>query len=383
MAEDMAEDRGALRSVKRVIEPATRGLRFATRHDRLYEEATFLALVALAAGSGATTGGCLELREFAAVAGRVPTAEWVRVALRTCDAGVALRHLRASAARHLRTLRQRGELPAEIVVALGMHGIHRYGRTALGWLVRGRRERREGGTSRREKYMTAQCVTNRMWVTLDAVRVMPGDSLEVTFSTVCRRVRAVCRRAGVRPTLLMGRGSFTTGVPGRLGRHRTRWPVPWPNSPRIAAAIRRFMFGKIPAVSPMRIPGGRGREAPHAMIIRKRKKKEGKRPEGKHVAFATNMPSADPDAPYPRRWRTGIGYKMPRQTRMRTQGRDENVRAFCFVVSLMVHNAWTMMHSDRRAGGDGRKILMTPLKIIIVLEACEELGIRPPRKPPP
>jgi len=26
---------------------------------------------------------------------------------------------------------------------------------------------------------------------------------------------------------------------------------------------------------------------------------------------------------------------------------------------------------------------MTPLKIIIVLEACEELGIRPPRKPPP
>jgi len=144
----MAEDRGALRSVKRAIEPATRGRRFATRHNRLFEEATFLALVALAAGSGATTGGCLELRGIAAAAGRLPTAEWARVAMRTCDAGVALRALRSSTARQLRTLRRRDEIPAEIVVALGMHGIPRYGRTALGWLVRGRRE---GGTSRREK----------------------------------------------------------------------------------------------------------------------------------------------------------------------------------------------------------------------------------------
>jgi len=181
----------------------------------------------------------------------------------------------------------------------------------------------------------------------------------------------------------MDREFFTTGVLERLGRHRTRWLMPCPNSPRVAAAIRKFMSGKIPAVSPMRVSDGRGREAPHAMIIRKRKKKEGKRPEGKHVAFATNMLSADPDAPCPRRWGIEIGYKMPRQTRMRTSSRDENVRIFCFVVSLMVHNAWTMMHLDRRAGGDGRKIPMTPLKIIIILEACEELGIRPPRKPPP
>jgi len=139
MARDMAEDRGAPRSVKKAIEPATRGLRFATRHNRLFEEATFLALVALAAGSGATISGCLELREFAAVVDRVPTAEWARVAMRTCDADVALRALRSSAARQLRTLRRRDEIPAEIVVAFDMHGIPRYGRTALGWLVRGRR----------------------------------------------------------------------------------------------------------------------------------------------------------------------------------------------------------------------------------------------------
>jgi len=53
----------------------------------------------------------------------VPTAGRARVALRACDAGGTLRHLR--------TLRRRGELPGEIVIALGMHGIPRYWRTAL------------------------------------------------------------------------------------------------------------------------------------------------------------------------------------------------------------------------------------------------------------
>jgi len=57
MTKDMAEDRGAPRSVKKAIAPATRGLRFATRHNRLYEEATFLALVALAAAQAAPLGG--------------------------------------------------------------------------------------------------------------------------------------------------------------------------------------------------------------------------------------------------------------------------------------------------------------------------------------
>jgi len=63
------------------------------------------------------------------------------------------------------------------------------------------------------------------------------------------------------------------------------------------------------------------------------------------------------------------------------------VRIFCFVLSLMVHNAWTMMHSDRRARGDGRRIPRAAFKILLVLEACGGPGIqawrRPPRKPPP
>jgi len=75
MTRDMAGDRGDPRSVKKAIASAARVLRFATRHNRPSGEATFLALVALAAGSGATTGGCPGLRGLAAAAGGVPTAE--------------------------------------------------------------------------------------------------------------------------------------------------------------------------------------------------------------------------------------------------------------------------------------------------------------------
>jgi len=174
MGQDMA-NRSALRAVTRAVAPAVQGLRTATRPNKKHGAGTIYALIALAVGSGATAGRCLELREFTVVADRVPTAEWPRVVMRTCDAGVALR---APAARQLRSLRGRGEIPAEIVVTFDMHGIPKYVRTTLEWLVRGRCEGDVSqGTSRMERYMTAQCAANMMWVVPGTVRVMPGDSV--------------------------------------------------------------------------------------------------------------------------------------------------------------------------------------------------------------
>jgi len=240
MAKDAAGDGGAPRPVKGAIAPAARGPGFATRHNRPSGEAASLALVAPAAGSGATAAGCHGLRGLAAAAGRVPTAGRARVAMRTCDAGVALR---SSAARQLRTLRRRDEIPAEIVVALGMHGIPRYGRTALGWLVCGRRE---GGTPGRERHMTAQCAANRMWVTPGAVRVTPGDSVEVAFSTVYRRVRAVRQYRGM-PCM----PSAMTISPGSSPRRRSvrRWRSVPPASHARSATRARPAVGTLPATA--------------------------------------------------------------------------------------------------------------------------------------
>ena len=235
--------------------------------------------------------------------------------------------------------------------------------------------------------MTAQCAANGMWITMDAVRAVPGDPVEAAFSTVYGYVLAVCARAGVRPVLPVDRELLATRVLERLGRRMTRWLMPCPNYPHVAAALRVYAARRRRRVSATRISDGRGREAPYTMIIRKRKRRVSDGPEGKHIAFASNSPSPGPDTLYPRRWRIEISYKMLKQTRMRTSSRDEHVRIFCFVVSLMVHNAWIMLHSDRIAGGDDRRIPKTTLKMLTLLEFCQEYGVRPwlrlPRKLPP
>jgi len=86
--------------------------------------------------------------------------------------------------------------------------------------------------------MTAQCVTNGMWAAPGAVRAVPGDPLEVAFSTVCRRAGAVCRRAGAGPVLPVDRGYFTTCVIGRLEGTGVRWAMLCPNRPRVAKPLR-------------------------------------------------------------------------------------------------------------------------------------------------
>jgi len=123
------------------------------------------------------------------------------------------------------------------------------------------------------------------------------------------------------------------------------------------------------------------------MVIAKRRRPEGESPEETHVAFAVSGPSFDVKSLCPRRWGIEIGYRLSRQTRMRTSGRNENARISCFVLSPVVHNARAMPHPGRRAVGDSRRIPAMSLKFLIVLGACNEFGarprLRPPRRPPP
>ena len=128
----------------------------------------------MARAAGAPAGGCPGLRGRSGVVGGVPTGEWARRVIRARDADVAFRALRASAARQLRALRRRGDIPREIVVALDMTAILRYGRVDPGWRVRAMPGH---GPARRERRMTAQCAANGMWITVDSVRAVPGDTV--------------------------------------------------------------------------------------------------------------------------------------------------------------------------------------------------------------
>jgi len=59
--------------------------------------------------------------------------------------------------------------------------------------------------------MTAQCAANGMWITMGAVRAMPGNPVEAAFSTVYGRVLVVCARAGAWP----GHGWEASALGGR------------------------------------------------------------------------------------------------------------------------------------------------------------------------
>ncbi|MCY4252459.1 MAG: hypothetical protein OXD41_04065 [Thaumarchaeota archaeon] len=125
---------------------------------------------------------------------------------------------------------------------------------------------------------------------------------------------------------------FTTWVIARPWRKKTRRPVPCPNFTRVVAALCEHAARRRGRVSSMRIPDGRGREAPCTIIIRKMNRCKGDGMDGKHIAFASNNPSPGPDAPYPRRRGIETSCKMPGQARMRAPGRDEHVGVFCLVV---------------------------------------------------
>jgi len=122
------------------------------------------------------------------------------------------------------------------------------------------------------------------------------------------------------------------------------------------------------------------------MITRGRKRREGGGPEGKHIAFASNSPSLDPDAPCPRRWGIEIIYKMPRQTRMRTPARRACQDLLpCGVAHGAQRTGHAALGQDGRRGrpADPEGDAQLSHAAGVLLEYGVQPWLRPPRKPPP
>ena len=94
--------------------------------------------------------------------------------------------------------------------------------------------------------MTAQCEANGMWITLDAGRVMPGDSVEIASSIVYPCVRVACARAGARPALPVNREFFTIGVADLFGKSDSRWVTLRPNRPHLPSSLLEFSVRQRP-----------------------------------------------------------------------------------------------------------------------------------------
>jgi len=155
---------------------------------------------------------------------------------------------------------------------------------------------------------------------------------------------------------------------------------------RVSAALREFAARRGGASRSQRSPAGTAGWR-LALVVAKRCKPENGSPEETHVTFAADGLSFDVESPYPRRRGIEIGYKMVKQARMRTPGRDEGSKVFCFVASPVARNAWTTLHPGRRAAGDGLRVPMASPRTTVLPWVCADLGARPrmrtPRAPPP
>lgn len=138
-----------------------------------------------------------------------------------------------------------------------------------------------------------------MWITLDAGRVMPGDSVEIASSIVYPCVRVACARAGARPALPVAREFFTIGG-GSVWQVRFTLGHPVPKQANLPSSLLEFSVRQRPRAWMLRIPGGRARAVPYMMAIVRRKPR-GESTEA-HVVFATSGPDLDAGSPCPSRW---------------------------------------------------------------------------------
>jgi len=76
------------------------------------------------------------------------------------------------------------------------------------------------------------------------VRVLPGHALWEWLSIMGSRVAGACAAAGTFPTLPVGRESCTAGRVAFLNALGKGWPVPCPNTPRVAGPLRGHARGE-------------------------------------------------------------------------------------------------------------------------------------------
>ena len=173
-------------------------------------------------------------------------------------------------------------------VAIDMHLIPRWDRKHGAELVRSKAKR---GTHLFERYITVQCVTRRIQLTLGA---FPMPALTDTADFVRKTIDS-CLEKKVRIGIAMlDREFFSTDVIRAIDGMGIKYLIPCINTTNVTRAIGEFACGRRLATSKFRIAKSKHDYAEYTMIItkRKRKRKTGKpeKPEEKYIAFATNMP---------------------------------------------------------------------------------------------
>ena len=275
----------------------------------------------------------------------VPSDQWFSNILSKTNSEAATKSFTAMVSGLLSLLAKINQLPKEgLDIAFDIHKICRYDRKPGPELTS---SKSKNGTSKFERYITAQCVNNDMRLILGCYP-MPASA---SMPDMVRDIVGVCRDAGARiDTVLLDREFFSTGVLEVLDELNVTYLMPCTNTKGVVNALNEFAAGKRQKVSENYLKGS-GRCIPYTIIIDRRKKKKSKdskketpTPEEMFIGFATNDPDMD-IAKYSSRWGIETGYAMVENMRAKTRSRDAGARLLCFLYSLMLFNGWVMINA--------------------------------------
>ena len=318
----------------------------------------------------------------------VPSDQWFSNILSKTDSEAAIKSFTATITGLLSLLAKINQLPKEgLDIAFDIHKICRYDRKPGPELTS---SKSKNGTSKFERYITAQCVNNDMRLILGCCP-MPGGA---SMPDMVRDIIDMCCDAGTRiNTVLLDREFFSTGVLEVLDELNVTYLMPCTNTKGVVNALNEFAAGKRQKVSENYLKGS-GRCIPYTIIIDRRKKekknsskkdkkkgidskKEPPTPEEMFIGFATNDAYMD-IAKYSSRWGIETGYAMVENMRAKTRSRDAGARLLCFLYSLMLFNGWVMINALKQYRlaelRNGKKITQNTLKFMLIFTLNDKLG---------
>ena len=267
------------------------------------------------------------------------------------------------------------------LVLIPYHGTHHKNPNEL------YRSQAKSGTSHFHAYATAYRVQHGQRVTLALSYVRAGEEMAV----VLKRLMAMVRQAGVRPSLvLLDRGFFSVGVIRYFQAARVPFLMPVPlrgrkkDHPKGPGGTRAFGYWDRSGRGSHTLTHTSGKTARVGIVVHCRNRR-GRR--GKHgreclvyAYWGWDPPAAaGASALYRERFGIETSYRQMHQCRARTCTKKPCVRLLLVGVALVLRNVWVCLHwevlSDRRSGRRLLRLERLSVKalLLMLLEVAVEL----------
>ena len=162
-------------------------------------------------------------------------------------------------------------------VAIDMHLIPRYDRVPGEDLTR---SKYKNGTTYFERYMTVQCVNDKMRVVLAAIYLKRLESVPDCVDIVLKTMAEMDIKIHL---VLLDREFFSVDAIGRLQDNNVKFLMPCKNTGNVVAALREFAQGKREKISGNVIENNWNSAAYSMMITDRKNAKDSDAPEERYI----------------------------------------------------------------------------------------------------